>query len=116
MLAYPPMAPQSAGGSRILGLALEFQPRSGVQKRVRRCVRLLGMLVLVFAAWIASAPPVMAQSLWQGATPTYETNTNWLPPSTPPSPPIGPGQSAVFDTGPASTTINVTGSSIAPDS
>jgi autotransporter-associated beta strand protein len=76
----------------------------------------LGMLVLVFAAWIASVPPVMAQSLWQGATPTYETNTNWLPPTTPPSPPIGPGQLAVFDTGPASTTINVTGSSIAPDS
>jgi len=67
-------------------------------------------------ASLALSAAAQAQSLWQGATPTYETNTNWLPPTTPPSPPIGPGQLAVFDTGPASTTINVTGSSIAPDS
>jgi len=116
MLRYPPMAPQSAGCSGVLGLALEFRPRSGVPKRVQGSVRVLGMPVLVFAAWIASVPPAMAQSLWQGTTQIYETNTNWLPPTTPPSPPIGPGQLAVFDTGPASTTINVTSSSIAPDS
>jgi autotransporter-associated beta strand protein len=109
-------AAERPGVSGVLGLTLEFRPRSGVQKRVQRCVRVLGMLVLVFAAWIVSVPPAMAQSLWQGVTPTYETNTNWLPPTTPPSPPIGPGQLAVFDAGPASTTINVTSSSIAPGS
>ena len=71
---------------------------------------------MLAVASLALSAAAQAQSLWQGATPTYETNTNWLPPTTPPSPPIGPGQLAVFDTGPASTTINVTGSSIAPDS
>src|SRR5262245_59014460 len=98
-----------------LGLALEFRSPSGVEAHVRRGARVLVAVVLVFAACIVSVPAAIAQSLWNGGTSTYETNTNWIPPSTPPSPPIAPGQQAVFDAG-GSSTVNVTSGAIAPDS
>jgi autotransporter-associated beta strand protein len=96
-------------------LAFEFRPRSGVRERSGRRARVPGVVVLVVAAVLAFIPQVFAQSLWQGSTSTYETNNNWLPPTTPPSPPIGPGQLAVFDST-GSTTVNVTSASIKPDS
>jgi autotransporter-associated beta strand protein len=97
-------------------VGLRFKLPSWVQGELRRsAIALASGLALAVASLLTSAP-ALAQSLWQGTTSTYETNTNWLPPTTPPSPPIGPGQLAVFDTGPASTTINVTSSSIAPNS
>jgi autotransporter-associated beta strand protein len=105
------MAPERAPGHWGLGLAFEFRPRSGVRERLRRCARVPGAIVLVVVAGVAFVPQAFAQSLWQGSTSTYETNTNWLPPTAP----IGPGQSAVFDSA-GSKTVNVTSASIASDS
>jgi autotransporter-associated beta strand protein len=96
-------------------LALEFRSPSIAQARLRRGARVLGAIVLAYAASLASVPAATAQSLWNGTTSTYETNTNWVPPTTPPSPPVAPGQQAVFDAG-GSPTVNVTSSAIAPDS
>ena len=80
---------------------------------MRQRARVPGATVLVFAAALASVGPATAQSLWTGATSTtYETNANWLLPTAP----TGPGQSAVFDTGAPSTIVNVTSTSIAPNS
>lgn len=114
MLSLFRWRPKERLGVMGLGLAFEFRPRSGVQKHLRRWV-LPGAVALFFAASLAPVPPALAQSLWQGTTSTYETNTNWLPPTTPPSPPIASGQQAVFDNA-GSTTVNVTSSAIAPNS
>jgi autotransporter-associated beta strand protein len=55
---------------------------------------------------------VRAQSLWTGGTANYNDAANWFPPI---GAPVAAGQSAVFDAS-GSTTVNVTSSSIAPNS
>jgi len=84
-------------------------------KRDCALARALGAVVLVLAESLLLAPTAIAQSLWNGTTPTYETNSNWIPPTTPPSPPVAAGQQAVFDAGGLATVI-VTSPAIAPDS
>ena len=73
--------------------------------------------MLCVAAMVASmlpSSPAGAQSFtWGGTTTDYGTATNWSNPGS--APPIGPGQSAVFDTT-GTATVNVSAGPIAPDS
>jgi autotransporter-associated beta strand protein len=86
--------------------------------RSRLHVRLRGnagrwlLCVVLVVTSLASVTAAHAQSLWTGGTANYNDAANWFPPI---GAPVAAGRMAVFDAS-GSTTVNVTSSSIAPDS
>jgi autotransporter-associated beta strand protein len=68
--------------------------------------------LLVAIVGPVSGTAAHVQSLWTGGTANYNDAANWFPPI---GAPVAAGQSAVFDAS-GSTTVNITGGSIAPNS